>query len=356
MNQRIALNVEQITKSFINNKVLKGVSFDVAEGEVIALLGPSGCGKSTLLFLIAGLEKPDQGAISWQGHDLSGIPSHQRDFGLMFQDYALFPHMNVVENIAFGLQMDGKEQQFIRDRVSEVLDLVNLRGYEQREISTLSGGEAQRVALARALAPQPVLLMLDEPLGSIDRTLRERLLTELGHILRQLRQTAIYVTHDQEEAFAISDRVVLLRDGYVEQIGEPQSIYQRPSSRFVAEFLGLTNFIPGTVKTSLGEPIVSTSIGDFPINSGYQGKVTILLHPNGVTLGTKENFQLAGRIVNITFRGNTYRVTVDISSQLLNFDFLSNEAINKIGETIYLNFDPDRTLHIFQDPFNPITR
>jgi ABC-type Fe3+/spermidine/putrescine transport system ATPase subunit len=238
---------------------------------------------------LAGLEKPDSGFVSWQGINLEDIPSHRRGFGLMFQDYALFPHMDVFGNVAFGLRMSGKEQATINDRVSEVLDLVNLSGFEHREISTLSGGEAQRVALARALAPQPSLLMLDEPLGSVDRTLKEWLLAELSRILRQLSQTAIYVTHDQEEAFTIADRVVLLNKGQVEQIGLPQDIYSCPSSRFVAEFLGLTNLLPGFVKESSGNTLVSTPLGEFSVDTAHRGNVTVLIHPEGMTL-FKERF------------------------------------------------------------------
>lgn len=350
-----ALSVEKVAKTFGSQIVIKEVSFYVAEGEIIALLGPSGCGKSTLLFLIAGLEKPDQGLISWQGQNLAGIPSHRRDFGLMFQDYALFPHLDVFENIAFGLRMDGKGRDDTRARVSEVLDLVGLRNYDHREISTLSGGEAQRVALARALAPRPSLLMLDEPLGSIDRTLKERLLAELSRILRQLRQTALYVTHDQEEAFTIADRVVLLREGQVEQISKPQNIYLHPSSRFVAEFLGLTNLFPGFVKKQTDGTLLSTPLGDFPIDTQYQGEVTVLIHPNGITPGSKESFQLAGKIVELTFRGNICRVTADISGVQLNFDFLSNEALPQIGDTIYLNFDPNQSFHLFPETSQPIS-
>ena len=334
--------------------MLNGIAFDMAEGEVIALLGPSGCGKSTLLFLIAGLVKPDFGSIYWKGINLEDIPSHRRGFGLMFQDYALFPHMHVFGNVAFGLRMSGIEQSMINVRVNEVLELVNLSGFEHREISTLSGGEAQRVALARALAPRPSLLMLDEPLGSVDRTLKERLLTELSRILRQLSQTAIYVTHDQEEAFTIADRVIVLNNGKVEQIGLPQDIYSCPSSRFVAEFLGLTNLVPGFITEASGSTILSTPLGEFSVDTAYRGNVTVLIHPEGMALGTEDNFHLAGELIGSTFRGNICRLTVKVSNELLNFDFLSNAALPKIGDTVYLKFDPVRSLHIFPEPFHPI--
>jgi ABC-type Fe3+/spermidine/putrescine transport system ATPase subunit len=213
----------------------------------------------------------------------------------------------------------------------------------------LSGGEAQRVALARALAPQPGLLMLDEPLGSVDRTLKERLLAELSHILYQVSQTAIYVTHDQEEAFTIADRVVLLNKGKIEQIGLPQEIYSHPSSRFVAEFLGLSNLLPGYVTEILGNTRVSTPLGNFSFDTVHRGDVTVLIHPDGMKLGTQDDFQLAGKLIASTFRGNICRLTVEIAQEVLNFDFLSNEAIPKIGEMIYLNFDPARSLHVFKE-------
>ena len=352
MKKQPTLIIENIRKTFGKKLVLDGITFDMSEGEVIALLGPSGCGKSTLLFLIAGLEKSDSGNVFWQGINLDGIPSYRRGFGLMFQDYALFPHMDVFRNVAFGLRMSGYEQEAIRIRVGEVLDLVDLNGFEHREISTLSGGEAQRVALARALAPRPSLLMLDEPLGSIDRTLKERVLTELSRILRQLKQTAIYVTHDQEEAFTISDRVVLLNKGQVEQIGPPQEIYSRPSSRFVAEFLGLTNLLPGFVEEISGNTFIATPLGDFSFVTAYRGNVTVLIHPEGMSLGSENNFQLAGKLIESTFRGNICRMTVKISNELLSFDFLSNTALPRRGDPIYLNFDPDRSLHLFPEPFH----
>src|SRR5512136_2275132 len=239
------LTVSHLRKSFDNAPLLRDVSFDVASSEIVCLLCPSGCGKTTLLNIIAGLELADSGQVLVEGQDISGVPVHRRGFGLMFQDLALFPHKNVRDNVAFGLRMAGLDLQAIDARVSEVLELVGLAGFEQRDVNQLSGGEQQRVALARSLAPRPRLLMLDEPLTSLDRTLRERLMNELRDILTRVGQTAIYVTHDQQEAFALADRVVILNAGRVAQIGTPLQVYGHPADAFVAHFLGLTNLVRG---------------------------------------------------------------------------------------------------------------
>lgn len=220
---------------------LSGVDLEVAEAEVIAVVGPSGCGKSTLLRAVAGIEPLASGQVVLTGRDLVGVPTHQRDLGLMFQDHALFPHLNVAGNIAFGLRMQGVDRAGQDRRVNELLELVGLPDFAARRIDQLSGGEAQRVALARALAPSPGLLMLDEPLGSLDRVLREQLTGDLRRLATELGLTAIHVTHDQAEAFALADRIVVLDGGRIQQMGTPAELWHEPASAFIAEFLGHPN-------------------------------------------------------------------------------------------------------------------
>ena len=245
-----ALEVRRIAVQLGGAAVLDDVSLTARAGEIVALLGPSGCGKTTLLRVIAGLQ-PHAGDVRWQGQSLAAVPAHRRGFGLVFQDQALFPHLDVERNVAFGLRMQprtrpGNAAERGR-RVAELLDLVGLGGFGRRPVDSLSGGEAQRVALARALAPHPRLLMLDEPLSGLDRPLREQLLVDLPRILRRLRQTALFVTHDLEEALAISDRVAVMRAGRIVQTGTPRTLYERPATVFVARFLGRANILRGKV-------------------------------------------------------------------------------------------------------------
>ena len=341
------LTIRDIQKSFGDVKAVRGVSFEVAQGETVALLGPSGCGKSTILAIIAGLEKPDQGEVLWDSADLASTPVNQRGFGLMFQDFALFPHMNVADNVAFGLRMAALPRQQMGERVAEVLELVGLPGFEQRDVNTLSGGEQQRVALARSLAPYPRLLMLDEPLGSLDRALRDRLVVELRLILRRTKQTAIYVTHDQEEAFALADRVVVMNAGRVEQSGTGQAIYQQPATVFVARFLGLTNLLQGEVTRRDGQAVVQTDIGLVPAETSLDGPVTLLLHPDAVHLGTQGSCRLEGTVVERSFRGGIYRTSVEVSGVKLSFDFQSNQSLPEEGQPIQLAFDPAEALRIY---------
>ncbi len=310
------LSIRGVTKHFNGTVALSDVSFDVAEGEIVCLLGPSGCGKTTLLRIIAGLETPDAGQVLLDGQDIDSMPPHRRDFGLMFQDYALFPHKNVFDNVAFGLRMrdggrNGREKE-IEERVRKVLGLVGLHEFERRSVNELSGGEAQRVALARSLAPRPRLLMLDEPLGSLDRALRERLMTELHDILTAVGVTALYVTHDQAEAFAIGDRAVVINAGHIEQIGPPETIYRRPATPFVARFLGLTNLAEGTV---VGADRVASAWGEIAAEAGdYRpgDRVSVLIRPEAASIvdgsASGAGNLIRARLVARSFRGGRYRV------------------------------------------------
>ena len=348
------LGLENIHKSFGQTRAVNGVSFEVAQREIVALLGPSGCGKSTILAIIAGLEPPDQGDILWEGKSILSTPPHQRNFGLMFQDFALFPHMSVADNISFGLRMKHSSKAEIEQRVKATLELVGLPGFEKRDVNTLSGGEQQRVALARSLAPSPRLLMLDEPLGSLDRNLRERLVVELGQILRRTQQTAIYVTHDQEEAFALADRIVVMNQGKVEQVDTPQAIYRRPATLFIARFLGLGNLVPGEIHQSLNRRYVATPFGRYPVETSLEGKVTVLIRPEALSADRQGNCQLEGKLVNCSFRGSTCRAVLDVQGFEISFDLQTNSEIPAVGSTICLSFDPGHALQIFPPSLDEI--
>jgi ABC-type Fe3+/spermidine/putrescine transport system ATPase subunit len=272
------LELRHISKSYNGRPLLKDISFTVKAGETLCLLGASGSGKSTLLRIISGLESADQGSVLFNGRDLAHTPPHVRDFGMVFQDYALFPHLNVFDNIAFGLRMQTRGPSEIKERVANLLDQVNLAGFENRKINDLSGGEQQRVALARALAPRPCLLMFDEPLGALDRTLKEGLLGQLRELLRRTKVPAIYVTHDQEEAFSIADRIALLQDGLIVRQGIPQEVWEHPGSAWAARFLGIGNIVDGI---ALSTNKVKTDLGTFDLQCKHKHlkgeKISLLL-------------------------------------------------------------------------------
>jgi ABC-type Fe3+/spermidine/putrescine transport system ATPase subunit len=309
------LELRDIDKSFEGKPLLENVSLEIGESETVCLLGPSGSGKSTLLRIIAGLELPDRGEVFWNGEPITRTPAHLRGFGLMFQDYALFPHLDVAENVAFGLRMKNLPRDRIRSEVREALERVNLAGFERRRVAELSGGEQQRVALARVLAPRPGFLMLDEPLGALDRALREELVEAIRRVLKSLRTPSLYVTHDQEEAFAVASRVAILHDGRIVQTGSPENLIARPASVWVAKFLGLGNILPGRVR-SASPFLVETPIGKFPADSpkpppgvGTQGWV--LLRPGGGVLtrrSTGASKGIRGVVKECIRRGEGYRI------------------------------------------------
>ncbi|MFP1627730.1 ABC transporter ATP-binding protein [Streptomyces sp. 5K101] len=300
------LELEGVTVRFGSRAALEAVDLKVAEHEIVCVLGPSGSGKSTLLRVVAGLQRADAGRVLLAGADQAGVPVHRRGVGLMFQDHQLFPHRDVAGNVAFGLRMRpsgaGETSRVGRRsrRVDELLELVGLPGAQRRSVAALSGGEQQRVALARALAPEPKLLMLDEPLGQLDRGLRERLVVELRGLFGRLGTTVLAVTHDQGEAFALADRVVVMQEGRIAQTGTPLEVWQRPASEFVARFLGFDNVVPATVSGAAAD----TPWGKIPVpDCSPQGERSLLVRPSGVHV-VEPGQGLAATVVSRTFRGS----------------------------------------------------
>lgn len=342
------LEIKNIEKTYEGKPLLKKVSFTIEEDETVCLLGSSGSGKSTLLRIIAGLEEAEDGQVFWKGEDLAEIPAHKRHFGLMFQDYALFPHKNVSENIAFGLKMQNRPADEIEQRVKEALETINMIDFKDRKVTELSGGEQQRVALARALAPEPRLLMLDEPLGALDRTLREQLSRELRRILRDTRVPAIYVTHDQEEAFSIADRLLLLHDGKILQSGKPHEIYQHPKNIWVAEFFGLGNLIKGKVKgrspliveTPLG--MIEANCDDDPPQIGEDA--SLLFRPNQACRNEKEcGNTFSGEVIDQLFQGDDYHVMLKINQAVPLFNIRLKEPV-QIGDRLNIAYHSEDIL------------
>jgi len=300
------LEVRGIHVGYEGQLLLKGVSFEIHRNETVCLVGPSGSGKSTLLQIIAGLQVPESGTVLWRRKDLASTPAHLRDFGLVFQDYALFPHLDVFHNVAFGPTMKGWPTRDVDSRVQQVLQLVNLAGFEHPAVTDLSGGEQQRVALARALAPRPRLLMFDEPLGALDRTLRDELTEQLRLILDRARIPSLYVTHDQEEAFRISDRILLLHEGRIVQAGTPKQVWEHPRSAWVAQFLGLGNILDGRVLK--GGQHVQTEHGRLAFRCPHEheagDEIQLLARPIPASHGS----ELQGVVQEVIFQYDKYRV------------------------------------------------
>lgn len=349
------LKVVEVHKSYADEPLLRGVSFAMEQGEITCLLGPSGSGKTTLLRILAGLEASEKGQLWLEGQNLAGVPAHQRGIVMMFQEYALFPHRSIAENIAFGLRMRKESKSTVDKQVAEMLELVGLEGFGSRNVIELSGGEQQRVALARSLAPHPRLLLLDEPLGALDRNLRERLLDDLPAILKHVGVTAISVTHDQEEAFAIADRVVLLHEGSVIQTGTPQDVFDTPASAWVARFLGLDNLFeavlsaPEQIQTTFGTLKLPTNAAA----SAGPAKGTLLIHPWGLHLesqGQHSHNTFTAQVVKRTFHGRAYAITLEVEGQRLRLTRHAGKPIPAVGESIRLWIDPQALRWLKRDP------
>jgi ABC-type Fe3+/spermidine/putrescine transport system ATPase subunit len=321
------LDVQHIFKSYEGRLLLNDISFQVDTGETICLLGASGSGKSTLLRIIAGLEDADSGTVLFDGIDITRLPPHLRDFGLVFQDYALFPHLSVRENVAFGLKMRRLPDAETRERVVNSLEMVSLSGFEERQVTDLSGGEQQRVALARALATRPRLLMFDEPLGALDRTLREDLLQELRKILHQTTIPAVYVTHDQEEAFAIADRVLILHEGKIVRQGSPVDVWAEPRSAFVARFLGLGLVVEGRMLDGTGK--VETRYGVFNLACEHPHQPGETVHVLARPLPAEQEANtIRGVISDVIFQQDRFKVTLE------NGFYVYVQSAPKIGEEL----------------------
>ena len=296
------LTVNGATVTFGGLAALDRIDLEVSTGEVVAILGPSGCGKSTLLRAVAGLQPLDAGEVRWDGEDLAGLPVHRRDFGLMFQEHALFSHRDVAANVAFGLRMQKTDASVRRKRVREVLALVGLTGFEERQIATLSGGEAQRVALARSLAPEPRLLMLDEPLGSLDRPRRDELTEELRFLLRRVGVTALHVTHDHDEAFAVADRVAVMQSGRIARIGTPAEVWHDPRRAEVARFLGHANVVTIGENGAVPWGRLPAPAGPAVLRADAFGRVADPVEEAGAVV--------TGTVTDVRFRGDRFELTL----------------------------------------------
>jgi ABC-type Fe3+/spermidine/putrescine transport system ATPase subunit len=327
------LELRHLSKTYEGQPLLDDVSFTVAEGETVCLLGASGSGKSTLLRMIAGLESPERGTISFDGVDLAQTPSHLRDFGLVFQDYALFPHLTVFDNAAFGLKMRNQSKDEIQARVFEVLNLVNLTGFAHRRVTELSGGEQQRVAVARALAIRPRLLMFDEPLSSLDRALKDEVLEELRHILHETRIPAVYVTHDQEEAFTIADRILLLHEGRILREGTPAEVWSHPGSAWVARFLNVGNVVEGVISEK-GKVETAFGLVELRCEHAVGERVALLLKPSDAGPLT-----VTAKVEDVVFQREQFKV------ELAGGLFIHLKDAPQVGESISVTFDVECLSH-----------
>lgn len=337
------IRLEGIVKSFDDNVVLNGIDLSVDENEFVTLLGPSGCGKTTTLRIIAGFEKPDEGRVYFDGKDITDMPANQRPVNTVFQNYALFPHMNVGENIAFSLRVKNKSEKEIQDRVKKALKLVNLKGFENRRIDQLSGGQQQRIAMARAIVNEPRVLLLDEPLGALDLKLRQEMEYELVRLKNELGITFIYITHDQEEALTMSDKVVVMNEGYIQQEGSPQEIYDEPVNAFVADFIGDSNILSGQM---VDERVVRIDGVDYPCIDGTEEgfpprrRVDVVIRPEDIDIVPYGKGLWNGTITSKLFIGVHYEMLVQSEDGKIEW-LLQNYDQHDVGEKIGMYVDPE---------------
>ena len=302
--------LEHVSKSFGDMTALDDLSLEVKENEFLTLLGPSGCGKTTTLRIIGGFERLDAGRVFFDGKDITNVPANQRNLNTVFQKYALFTHMTVAENIAFGLRIHKKSQDYIKDKIKYALKLVNLEGFENRKPSSLSGGQQQRIAIARAIVNEPKVLLLDEPLGALDLKLRKEMQYELMRLKRELGITFIYVTHDQEEALTMSDKIVVMNGGYIQQMGTPEDIYNEPQNAFVADFIGDSNIHSGTRIHDKQVEILGIPFECVDVGFGENRPVDVVIRPEDLVIGKPGQGQIDGLVKSTIFKGVHYEMEV----------------------------------------------
>ncbi len=338
------IDLKNISVSFDGETIIDNMNLYIRDKEFITFLGPSGCGKTTTLRIIAGFQEPDSGDVIFDGKVINGVPPHKRQLNTIFQRYALFPHLNVYENIAFGLRLKKTPEKEIKEAVTEMLALVNLKGFERRNISSLSGGQQQRVAIARALVVKPRVLLLDEPLGALDLKLRKDMQVELKNIQKRLGITFIYVTHDQEEALSMSDTIVVMDSGVIQQIGTPTDIYNEPKNAFVADFIGESNIIEGVMRADFWVEMAGHKFKCLDKGFGVDEEVDVVVRPEDVDVVPVEEAMISGVVTSTTFKGDYYEIIVEIKG----FKWMIESTHNQtVGSTIGLNIIPD-AIHIMK--------
>jgi len=344
LENNVIIDLKNISVKLGDNQVLENLSMYIRDKEFITLLGPSGCGKTTTLRIIGGFLEPDTGEIVFEDKVINGVPPHKRQVNTIFQRYALFPHLNVYENIAFGLRVKKMKEQEIKDVVTEMLALVNLSGFERRNINSLSGGQQQRVAIARALAVKPRVLLLDEPLGALDLKLRKDMQVELKNIQQRLGITFIYVTHDQEEALSMSDTVVVMDGGIIQQIGTPQDVYNEPKNAFVADFIGESNILDGKMLEDFKCSFSGAQFQCLDKGFGNGELVDVVVRPEDVDIVPLEKGILTGEVTSVTFKGVHFEIIVDIGG----FKWMIQTTdYEPVGKKIGLDIEPD-AIHIMK--------